>query len=985
MPHRIAPTWWFAALPAVVTLLLAGLLYVATMWFVEREIDRQTGLRVEQRASLLADRLGRAVNIRLVEVAQLARSAALVDPAQPGAMRDELEWLRSRSPAYVWLGFATPDGTVVAGTQGWLEGSSIAGRPVFDRGMVAESVSDFHTPADLARFIAPGAGGAASRGPAAAPRGSVADVSVPVRGRDGALLGVVAAHTSQKWYAELAETTVTEAETRTLGLDWYIVQGGGQSLARPLPFELPARAGGVFRVTANDGRNYLAAVRAVAPGGGPAAGLGWRALVVADIDVMRAPVRQFDRTLAVFAAVSALVFSAGGFLLAKRATRPFDELFAVVRKRFHAAGGPSAMAYGDYLGVLGSELAADLPGAQTTGTDILLRMARDAQELRQAFDHLPMGVAISTAAFRVQYVNPAYTRMLGWTTAMVQGRRTAEWLFEAGDREAFQQQLQQLDDPPGKLAARFDAVCADGTRLPIHWEMLPILDRAGRCSGVIAIVQDLSSETRAKRRALALSDRLRVFAETATDYALVMTRDNGDIVSWSRGAQALTGLNAEAATGRPLAALFATDERASGLPQQLLQSAKAAGQVPVAACFLRAGGDDFFGQGTLYWLPAGADEASFSLILWDSTSQREAAQRLSESEARLAAVIESASDAIVMTDAGGVVRLFNPAAEGIFGVPSSAMLGQSLNRLLPASARAAHAGSLKAFASAGTSRRAMGAGRVQGLRANGDVIELEASISQAVVGGRTMLTAILRDVTERARADRALVEYQTQLVGLTQQLLQQEKQTTMRLAQSLHDDLGQTLGGMRLIHDAGMRQLRTGEQLPAWVARLSELLADANRQVREVLTDLRPPLLDEDGLLAALDNEVRQRQARQHEMRVQLDATQVAKGNRWPADVEYAAFMIAREAVNNALHHAAPGNVLVRLAGDPAVLRMTVSDPGARVVGAPVAARPGHLGLVGMRERALAIGADLLIHSGPGQGTTVALRWETHDDAPVSG
>ena len=156
--------------------------------------------------------------------------------------------------------------------------------------------------------------------------------------------------------------------------------------------------------------------------------------------------------------------------------------------------------------------------------------------------------------------------------------------------------------------------------------------------------------------------------------------------------------------------------------------------------------------------------------------------------------------------------------------------------------------------------------------------------------------------------------------------------------------------------------------------RIANLVVLANRQVRGVLAELSPPLLGELGLAAALDNEVRQHHGGQgldgHDVRAELTAGDTAQLQRWPADVEYAAFMIAREALLNALRHAEARVIRIGLHGDAEWLELTVADDGRGFT-------PGdsHVGLVGMRERALAIGAELHIDGRPGHGTMVALTW----------
>jgi signal transduction histidine kinase len=92
--------------------------------------------------------------------------------------------------------------------------------------------------------------------------------------------------------------------------------------------------------------------------------------------------------------------------------------------------------------------------------------------------------------------------------------------------------------------------------------------------------------------------------------------------------------------------------------------------------------------------------------------------------------------------------------------------------------------------------------------------------------------------------------------------------------------------------------------------------------------------------------------------------------------VEYASFMIAREAIGNALRHAQGTCIRVALDGDPGHLSLRIEDDGVGLEPANLQGRPGHLGMVGMRERAAAIGARLVVERGAQGGTVVALTLE---------
>lgn len=230
----------------------------------------------------------------------------------------------------------------------------------------------------------------------------------------------------------------------------------------------------------------------------------------------------------------------------------------------------------------------------------------------------------------------------------------------------------------------------------------------------------------------------------------------------------------------------------------------------------------------------------------------------------------------------------------------------------------------------------------------------------------------LADISERRNMDLALDQYRNELSALAARLMSQEQATTRRIAQSLHDRLGQQLSSARLYLDvlqASVAENRSGAA--DMVSKTLEMVTDAIGEVRHVLLELRPPLLEEQGLAAALDNELRKSPAASMGVQIGLDISAEVWGIRWPHAVEYAAFMIVREAVANALSHAGARSVAVSLDGDVGFMCIRVEDDGVGIPAARQNGVPGHLGIVGMRERAQAVGGRLSIGSGVGGGTVV--------------
>lgn len=361
----------------------------------------------------------------------------------------------------------------------------------------------------------------------------------------------------------------------------------------------------------------------------------------------------------------------------------------------------------------------------------------------------------------------------------------------------------------------------------------------------------------------------------------------------------------------------------------------------------------------------------------DITQAHEAAERLQEEQEIRAAVVNSTSNGVIAIGDDGRISLFNPAAEHIFGYTSASMQGQSLEVLMPERFRAAHPRHRQQFAKEKAPTRMMGMGQVRGLRSDGAELSLEVTISHVTVKSRPMQIAVIKNVTERARANAVFEQSRAQLSELTQKLMTQEKTLVKRLAQTLHDQLGQTMAAVRMAHETILAL--QGTPVVAPIERLQQqlgmLIAQAIRQVRQVLVDLRPPLLDEQGLAAALDNELRNRSLTQPKMDISIHVPPEMGQMRWPSEVEYAAFMVVREAVENALRHSGASMVAVHLAGSPTALTLEVIDNGSGL-GDDSAPKTGHLGMLGMQERAHAIAATVTVKSDEEHGTRITFSWQ---------
>jgi len=228
---------------------------------------------------------------------------------------------------------------------------------------------------------------------------------------------------------------------------------------------------------------------------------------------------------------------------------------------------------------------------------------------------------------------------------------------------------------------------------------------------------------------------------------------------------------------------------------------------------------------------------------------------------------------------------------------------------------------------------------------------------------------------QNARLFRALDDQRDQLRALTARLQEVEETERRRLARELHDRLGQNLGALSINLSIIQSQL-PAEAAPMVGTRLTDsltLVADTVEHVRDVMSELRPPVLDDYGLLAALHW-----YAERFSQRTTI-ATVVQETESTPRlslTVETTLFRIAQEALTNVSKHACAKQATVTLesVGDRA--RLTIADDGVGFDPAHLTARaaPCGWGMITMRERAEAVGGQMRVESAPGKGTRVVIE-----------
>jgi PAS domain S-box-containing protein len=333
---------------------------------------------------------------------------------------------------------------------------------------------------------------------------------------------------------------------------------------------------------------------------------------------------------------------------------------------------------------------------------------------------------------------------------------------------------------------------------------------------------------------------------------------------------------------------------------------------------------------------------------------------------RLAGLLESAMDAIVSCDDSQRIVLYNRAAERTFGWSAEEALGQPLEMLIPSRYHRLHSQQVRRFGATGTTSRRMGDNTVlYARRKNGDEFPIDASISQLGTPEGKVYTVILRDITERVRAREELAAFASESAGVREQ----EK---ARIARELHDELAQSLTAAKM--DAiWLRDHVPGDaEAQSKIATMLSMMDACVAATRRIAADLRPLVLDDLGLVPALEWVVQNFTQRTG---VRCDLL-VDEALELEEPFATGIFRIVQESLQNVAKHAEATHVEVELTeqGDHLLLRVQDDGIGFR----PSAPRkPQSLGLVGLRERALLMRGELRVDSSPGAGTRVEARIPT--------
>ena len=502
----------------------------------------------------------------------------------------------------------------------------------------------------------------------------------------------------------------------------------------------------------------------------------------------------------------------------------------------------------------------------------------------------------------------------------------------------------------GELVQTFDTVRLrkDGRPIPVSVTASLITDAGGRVTGISAIIRDISTRKRIEEALRANEAKFRSFVESSPD-AIVIVDQRGQIRLVNSQADRLFGYRREELYGEPLELLLpqryrrriASElEKLSSAPQvqpmraglELFGRRKTGGEVPVEINF------------SSLQTEAGVLVCS---TIRDTTSR----QQVELARARLAAIVESSCDAIISARLDQVVVSWNQAAERMYGYTADEMIGRLLSVVVPPERMDEFERMLEHI------QREESLQPFETVRVRKDGQRIAVSVTDSPLkdlAGRIMgFSDVGRDLGERKR--------------LEGEILQASEREQRRIAEDLHDGLGQQLAGISCLSDT-LKQNLAERASPdaATAARISKLLDSAVAQTRTLARGLYPVAPEPSGLITCL-KELAENISDLFKVTCLFDCPE-------PVLIEDNAVAthlcrIAQEAVTNALKHGRAQRVEIGLSSTPEQIILTVRDNGVGFRKNESLQRG--LGLRIMNYRAGMIGGTFAIQKKTGGGTEV--------------
>ena len=463
--------------------------------------------------------------------------------------------------------------------------------------------------------------------------------------------------------------------------------------------------------------------------------------------------------------------------------------------------------------------------------------------------------------------------------------------------------------------------------------------------------------------------------------AVMVTDTQGRVTFMNPIAEKLTGWKSAEAAGRPLTEVYQnvnaeTREPLDSLVPQALLEGVVAGPTSRAVLISRNGTETPIDDSAAPVRDNAGHITGVVLTFRDVSERQRVEQALQEREERFRLLVEGVQDyAIFRLDPLGCVTSWNSGAERLMGYHAHEILGASLTKLFtaPDVRRGKPEQNLELAKLRGRAEDEGWRVRKDGSRFQANVIITALRDDQGRLLGFAQVT---RDITGLKQAEKQLRDSREQLRALAAYLQSVREEERTRIAREVHDELGQALTGLKMELSWLDKKFAEAGHFPALrflrqkTREMPEVVDEIISTVRKIATELRPGVLDDLGLEAAIEWQIHDFQKRTG---IKCEFASNLKDIRLSQERATAVFRIFQETLTNVVRHANASRVKIKLEATRGKLMLEVQDNGKGVTARDLSGVKS-LGLLGMRERAMMLDGEVTIVGRRGKGTTVGLR-----------
>lgn len=466
-----------------------------------------------------------------------------------------------------------------------------------------------------------------------------------------------------------------------------------------------------------------------------------------------------------------------------------------------------------------------------------------------------------------------------------------------------------------------------------------------------------------------IEEQYHLLVDAVADYAIFLLDSGGHIRTWNAGAQHITGYTGDEVMGKHFAVLHPEDAIARGSPGEDLNRAASRGHWESEDWRLRKDGSRYWVNVVITAMRRERGKlVGFAVIARDLTEHRHHEEQLQQSEERFRLMVETVQDyAIFMLDPSGHVTSWNTGAQRIKGYSPDEIIGRHFSKFYTAE-DIAIGKPLRELAIASSE------GRIEdeGWRVRRDGSRFWANVTITAVRDASSnllgFAKVTRDMTERVRLSE--LEHAIELAAQLQSTRENEQR---RIAQELHDDLGQQLTALKMsvaLMEPSLRTTDDAQRILSATQDLEQQIDTMTASVRRIAAGLRPPMLDDLGLLATLDWLTDDFTRRYGVHVISRFKTGDLEFTEFAAT---AVFRMVQEALTNVARHAQASEVVIQMTRADCMCTVRIEDNG---VGCALDAphKDKSFGLQGMRQRVRQLSGSVSIDSAPGRGFRIAIQ-----------